>query len=339
MSKIPTLKIKTLPFNNKLICDVFNNNHLVTGPHIQMFEDTLAKTFNFEYANSTSNGFSALFLALKSFKLRNAKIVVPAISTCLSINNAVLACGFDLLFCDIDPFHLSLSESHLEQLFNDFKIDAIIAPSHFGIPAPIDIYKKFGVPIIEDACQSFYTRTLIQSHADIMVLSFYPTKQFNCIEGGAILHNSNERNNMIEDLRYYDKQLNYDEIVRYNFRMENLHAAFGCLAFENLTSERNALKNLRDEYKKKIKNQNLLLSKQCEENIIPWRFILNSSDIDFFTFLNHSNVQSNNELLSISNNSFSSDRDWIRNYFSIPFYSTLNLEDQNFIINTINTWS
>ena len=339
MSRIPKLRISPLPYEDKLIVDTFQANQLVTGPHIGIFEKGLAACFNYNYANTTSSGFAALFLALKSLKLENAKVVVPAVSTCQAITNAVSANGFEVVFCEISPNHLSLAEDALAALFQEKQIDVIIAPSHFGIPAPIETYKKYGVPVIEDACQAFFTRTTVQSTADIMVLSFYPTKQFNCIEGGAVLHNNLEQNHRIVDLRYYDSQMDFDGQARYNLRMANLHAAFGCILLNQLTDERNSLLKIRDGYISGIHQKNLLLAAQCETGVIPWRFLLNSKDLKLFECLSFANIQSDIEMIKLQTNSSDEQENWLDKFQSIPYFSTLKLEEQHFIIQSINEWT
>ena len=339
MKKIPKLHIATLPYDNKVIVDIFKNNQLVTGSHLKFLEKGLSKEFSFDYVKLTSSGYAALFLALKSLDLSCARIVVPLISTCQAITNAVLANGFEVVFCEIDQNHLSLCDENLSKLFREKSFDAIIAPSHFGIPAPIKIYKKYGVPIIEDACQSFFTRTNVKSEADIMVLSFYPTKQFNCIEGGAILYNSFNKSEIINDLRYYDNQQKFDGKARYNFRMANLHAAFGCLSLEKIKDERNSLLSKRDNYINGIKDKRLLLEAQCDSGIIPWRFLIKSNNSDFFDYLKLGNIQVDIEMTQLQISSVDlKQKGWFEEFQSIPFFSGLNQQDQSYIIKKINEW-
>jgi dTDP-4-amino-4,6-dideoxygalactose transaminase len=335
MNFIPKLRLSVLPYNDRSIIDVFENNQLVVGPHVDLFESGLAHVFGYQYANTTSSGFAALLLALKSLAIEKAKVVVPNVSTCQAMTNAVLATDNNVVFCEVDPEHLSLSITALDSLYQRDPFDAIIAPSHFGIPAPIEAYKKYGVPVIEDACQAFFTRSTIRSTADILVLSFYPTKQFNCIEGGAVLHNSEEKAQVIKDLRYYDHQKSFDSRTRYNLRMANLHAAFGCLLLEKIDVERIRLMVRRDEYINGINRKDLLLAAQCDEGVIPWRFLIKSSES-----LKMFNIQTEKEMVNLQRYiSADGNHDWYEMYQSIPFFSTMNEKEQNYIIQRINEWN
>ena len=172
-----------------------------------------------------------------------------------------------------------------------------------------------------------------------MVLSFYPTKQFNCIEGGAILHNSLEYNQRIEDLRYYDNQIGVDGRARYNLRMANLHAAFGCLQLEQLIDERNNLLKIRDRYISGVHRKNLLLAAQCEAGVVPWRFLIQSNETKLFEDLNLANIQSDKEMAELQKPASETQPHWFDKFQSIPYFSTLKFEEQNYIIQSIKEWN
>lgn len=337
---ITKLKIKPIPFGDDRIQDVINQNQLIKGPQILLFENKLCDLFGFQFCNTTANGFSALFLAIKSLKITTGKVIVPLVSTCQAMSNAVLANSLDVIFCPIDPFHMSLCKASLEKLVIDANVAAIIAPSHFGIPAPIEDYKVYGIPVIEDACQAFNTRTRIKSNADIMVLSFYPTKEFNCIEGGAILHNSSFLADIIEDIRYYEKQKSFDGVARYNMRLPNLNAAIGCVKLETLDQDLSDLKQVLDSYISGIKDTTIFIQMQLEKDVIPWRLMIHvDSDEKRSGFINEQ-IQSQFELNSLNHELLPSKHDsWFRKIQSIPFYGQLAQADQSRIIDYLNTWN
>lgn len=340
MITLPKLKIRPLSFEDERIVDAFRENQLVTGPHLFQLECGLSAVFQFKYVNTVASGFAGLFLALKCLQLNKARVVVPAVSTCYAMTNAVLANDFEVVFCSLDENHLSLSVDALDKIFHSHPCDVIIAPSHFGIPAPIDNYKKYGVPVIEDACQSFFTRTNIHSAADFMVLSFYPTKQFNCIEGGAVLCNNHEYAQRIADLKYYDHQDHYDGKPRYNLRMANIHAAFGCLLLDQLEDDKTQLLQLRDTYIKFIQYKPFLLAAQSEEAVIPWRFLIRVETVGLLDHLKLAGIQADRELLHLKAEFVSTKQvSWIDKYASIPFYNGLSSIDQQHVIQSLNAWN
>lgn len=337
---IEKFKLKPIPFGDKRIQEVINENQLVVGPHVFLFEKQLCKLFGFGYCDTVVNGFSALFLAIKSLKIETGKIIVPLISTCQAIPNAVLASGLEVIFCPIDSSHLSLCESSLEKLLKDSSIKAIIAPSHFGIPAPIEKYKRYGLPVIEDACQAFNTRIRIKSCADIMVLSFYPTKEFNCIEGGAILHNSKSYKSVIDDIKYYNNQMSFDGIVRYNLRLPNLNAAIGLVKMDTLYQDLSDLRQILDSYIEGITNKSVFVKAQLENDVIPWRLLIHVDNEEKRLGFLKQKIKAQFELNSLCLDILPcNDDSWFRKLQSIPFYGKLDKADQSLIINYLNTWN
>ena len=293
--------------------------------------------FGFRYCSTVSNGFAALFLSIRAFGLKDSNIVVPKISTCNAITNAVLASGNNPIFCDIDKEHFSLKVSDLERIASIADVGLIIAPSHFGIPAPISEYKHLGVPIIEDACQAFMTRTLIKSDADLILFSFYPTKHFKCIDGGAVLINDYFLKNRIDDLRYYDHQRTFDRVIRFNNRMPNLNAAIGLVLIDDyLEKERKALLGVKESYYSLAKESNILLPRQMADGIVPWRMMCRITQEIVKQIRSENIFHPDNELIDISESNYSTNELKIcKGLYSIPYYYDLTFEDQQNIINRI----
>jgi dTDP-4-amino-4,6-dideoxygalactose transaminase len=170
-----------------------------------------------------------------------------------------------------------------------------------------------------------------------MVLSFYPTKQFNCIEGGAVLHNSTERAEIIKDLRYYEHQTDFSGQARYNLRMPNLHAAFGCVLLDDIEKRYTQLDQLRANYCYGIKNEKLLIPAQCSSGVVPWRFLIKSEKEHLFENLRRAEIQTDQELTSLQAGfQFNDAPLWFKSYQSIPFFDKMTKEEQNHVIQEIN---
>ena len=71
------------------------------------------------------------------------------------------------------------------------------------------ISKKYGLRLIHDAAHSLsskYKNSNIGSFPDITMFSFDPVKSFTCIDGGAIVVNSNKEKNILHRLRLMGMQ-------------------------------------------------------------------------------------------------------------------------------------
>ena len=136
---------------------------------------------------------------------------------------------------------------------------------------------------------------------------------------------------------FYNHQYIYDGKSRFNLRLPNLHAAFGCILLNKMDNDFNALIKIRDNYISGIKNINLLLPSQIEPGVIPWRFLINSKNSLLVENFKLSKIQIDKEMINL-NNSFitRTHKQWFDDYHSIPFYKSLSQKDQNFVIHKLN---
>lgn len=333
------LSIKSIDLEHSLVKDAVENNHLATGPHIEVFEKRLSETFGFDHCVTLANGYSALFVALKSLSIQDQQVIVPAASTCLAMTNAVLATGNTPVFCPLNPVTFSLDLDELKELLKKNSVAAIIVPSHFGVCAPIDEIKSFTkIPVIEDACQAFLSRTLQKSNSDVVVLSFYPTKMFNCVDGGCLLTNNAQIAYKSKEFRYYDNQTKAGSRHRFNLKMNNLNCAFGLVQFEKLPDLIVKLSEIKELYLKTSQSlAGILCRAQLESNVIPWRLMICLENEDWFTEIRKSGVPIDREIISASIDHLEITQKRLnKNHYSIPFHHDLNARAISFISETVN---
>jgi perosamine synthetase len=155
------------------------------------------------------------------------EVIIPCVSTCPAIRNAVLAVGAKPIFADTNELDFNLSpESVSSRIGRNTR--AIIAPHHTGIPSDMHALNRLGVPVIEDCAQSLGAALgdcPLGSIGFASVFSFYATKMMTTVDGGAVTSHSADFLEGVRDLRYY--QAKADRSLRYNYKMQNLHAALG----------------------------------------------------------------------------------------------------------------
>ena len=94
----PYLDIKDKLFLNK----AFNSSWISGGIYILKLQERLRKIVNRKYAFATSNGTSAIHLALLALNLKsNDEIIVPAFGYLAAANISKLM-GLKLVFADVD---------------------------------------------------------------------------------------------------------------------------------------------------------------------------------------------------------------------------------------------
>lgn len=198
---------------------------LARGPHLGRLEAELCAMFGKRHALLTSNGFAALFATLKALGPADAPVLTAAAGTCFAMVNAIKAAGREAVFADLDANSFGIGDLRGVQAGGAFA--AVVVPDHFGRIAPACRRPLAdGVLLVEDAAQAFLSRRHIGTAADVVVLSFYPTKLANGIDGGAVLTDLTDLHRDLRHLASYEEQHEFEPAARFNLGMSNLHAAF-----------------------------------------------------------------------------------------------------------------
>lgn len=265
-------KLDVIPFKEKEVIDILQHNQFAEGIYLKKFSEDLSFSFKKKYCVLTSNASSALLLSMLALK-KKPKVLVPAASTCYSIPNSVLAVGGTPVFCDLDSATGNLSVEKAKQLFKSKGYDIIISANHFGIPSDIDELRSIGVPVIEDASQSVLTNLSAGAKGDISVLSFYPTKILNAIDGGAVLTDDESVFKTVSDSVYYYMQSSFDAKVRYNLRLSNVHAYLGLCSLHSLQEKIAPYKELYSRFESECKALNLTHLRAATD-FVCYRFVV-----------------------------------------------------------------
>jgi perosamine synthetase len=207
---------------------VIASGWIADGNEIASFESEFAAFVGRKESVALSSGFAALHLSLAALDIGPGdEVIIPCVSTCPAIRNAVLAVGANPVFADTNEFDFNLSPDSVSSKINP-KTRAIIAPHHTGVPSDLKTLNSLGVPVIEDCAQSLGAKLGDRPLGSIgfaSVFSFYATKMITTVDGGAVTSRSSAFLKRVRDLRYY--RATTDRSLRYNYKLQNLHAALG----------------------------------------------------------------------------------------------------------------
>lgn len=214
-----------------------------SGRFISQFERGFADYCACSHAVATSNGTTALHLALASLGIGPGDEVLVSTLTFMSTFFAVLYQGATPVPVDAEYDTCNLNPSLLEKLITP-RTKAILAVHLFGHPADMDpileIARSRGLYVIEDAAEAhgaLYKGRKVGSIGDVGCFSFYANKIVNTGEGGMITTNDldiAERARSLRSLAYGQKDKFMHSEVGFNYRMSNLQAALGCAQMEKI---------------------------------------------------------------------------------------------------------
>jgi dTDP-4-amino-4,6-dideoxygalactose transaminase len=207
---------------------VITNN----GPFVRKLEEALQTYLDIEHLSLVNNGTTGLMLALKASEINGEVITTPysfaATSNVLSWSN-LTPC-----FVDVSKDTLNINPAEIESAIND-RTGAILAVHCYGNPCETEaiegISKKYGIPVIYDACHAFGVRhngRSLLENGDYSVVSLHATKVFNTFEGGIVVSGTAAKKKKIDDLKNFgfESEISIKQLG-INGKMAEINAAIG----------------------------------------------------------------------------------------------------------------
>jgi dTDP-4-amino-4,6-dideoxygalactose transaminase len=220
---------------------VLASGMLAQGPEVAAFESEFAAHVEGRPCVAVNSGTSALLLALLALGIGPGdEVVVPSFSFAATAN-AVALTGARPVFADIEPDHYGLDPSAVEAVITA-RTSAIMPVHLYGHPAAMDglreVAARHGLAIVEDAAQAHLAALggrPVGTLGAAAAFSFYPTKNMTAGEGGLVVCADDAVARRVRLLRNQGMERRYaNEIVGYNMRMTDLHAAIGRVQLSRL---------------------------------------------------------------------------------------------------------
>jgi perosamine synthetase len=213
------------------------------GEYVRRFEQGFARFCGARYGVATSNGTTALHLALVTLGIgAGDEVIVPAL-TFIATANAITYTGARPVLVDSEAQTWNLDPARLEESITP-RTKAIIPVHVYGHPVDMDplleIARRYGLYVIEDAAEAHgaeYKERRVGALGDIGCFSFYGNKIITTGEGGMVVTNDEqlaERAAMLRDHAMSPERRYWHFEVGYNYRLTNLQAAVGVAQMERI---------------------------------------------------------------------------------------------------------
>ena len=212
---------------------VLDHGQYILGPEVAELEVKLAAYTGAKHCISVANGTDALQIAQMALGIGPGDEVITPGFTYIATAETVALLGAKPVYVDIDPRTYNLDPKLLEAAITP-RTKAIIPVSLYGQCADMDainaIAAKHGIPVIEDAAQSFgatYKGRKSCNLSTIACASFFPSKPLGCYgDGGAIFTNDDELAKVMRQIARHGQDRRYHHIrVGVNSRLDTLQAA------------------------------------------------------------------------------------------------------------------
>ena len=224
---------KLRPQLERNIHRVLHHGQYILGPEVAEFEEKLAAYTGAKHCISVANGTDALQIAQMALGIGPGDEVITPGFTYIATAETVALLGAKPVYVDIDPRTYNLNPELLEAAITP-RTKAIIPVSLYGQCADFDainaIAAKHGIPVIEDAAQSFgatYKGRKSCNLSTIACASFFPSKPLGCYgDGGAIFTNDDNLAKIMRQIARHGQDRRYHHIrVGVNSRLDALQAA------------------------------------------------------------------------------------------------------------------
>ena len=283
----------------KNIKNIIKKGSFILGKDVFEFEKNFSKYTKSKYCISCANGTDALYLALKSIKLKSTdEVIVPAM-TYIATASSVINVGAKLRLADINLDNGNINVEDLIKKINN-KTKAIIVVSLWGNCADykkiLNISKKKNILLIEDAAQSVgaydIKGNISGSVCDIGCFSFFPGKNLGAYgDAGAVVTNNKKIYEKILQLRTHGAKKKFEHnLIGINSRMDTIQASILNKKLKRIDKINNLKRKIAKNYFKKINNTKIKLLKINLNSSFHQFVVLTPKRLKFTSYLKKNKI-------------------------------------------------
>jgi perosamine synthetase len=222
------------------VLEVLRSGQIAQGARVQQFEEQFAAEIGARIAVASSSGTASLHLSLLALGIGPGDEVITSPFTFIASANAALYVGATPVFADIDSRTYNIDPAAVEAKITP-RTKAILPVHLYGNPADMPalcaIADRHGLHMIEDAAQAASAAIHGKPVGTFGLgnFSLYPTKNITSVEGGMLTTDDEELAERVRRLRSHGQSERYrHEILGYNLRMTDIHAAIGIAQLHRL---------------------------------------------------------------------------------------------------------
>ena len=261
------------------IQNVLKHGQYILGPEVADLENKLAEFTGAKHCISVANGTDALQIAQMAFGIGPGDEVITPGFTYIATAETVALLGAKPVYVDVCPKTYNLDAVKLEEAITP-NTKAIIPVSLYGQCADYDtinaIAAKYGIPVIEDAAQSFgasYKGKRSCNLTTVACTSFFPSKPLGCYgDGGAIFTNDDELASVIRQIARHGQDRRYHHVrIGVNSRLDTLQAAILLPKLAIFKDELKLRNNVAEHYSRLFNSVGITTTPHIEShNVSAW---------------------------------------------------------------------
>ena len=346
-------------YNQKAV-DVLNSGWYILGNEVREFEKEFAAYIGTRYCVGCASGLDALQIAFRVIGVHEGDEVIVCSNAYIACDMGVTLNGGTPVLVEPDEYD-NLDAGKIEEKITD-RTKAILAVHLYGqscdMTRIMEIARKYGLKVIEDCAQAHGTTwqgRKAGSIGDIGCWSFYPTKNLGGFgDGGALTTNSDEYAEEFRVIRNYgSKKLHYEnDIIGMNSRLDELQAGLLRVKLEYLDKLNEERRRIAEKYDREIRNPHVRpLQTRPGSNNVYHQYVIHSDRRDeLMNYLKENDIgtiihypipphlQKAYEYLGYRRGDFPIAEKYADEVLSLPMYNGMTEEEQDYVIDKINSF-
>ena len=338
---------------------VLRSGWYVLGNEVKQFEEEFAAFTGRKYCVGLNSGLDALILSVRALGIGAGDEVIVQANTYIATVLGITENKAIPVFVEPDEYY-NMDASKIEAAITD-KTKAIMVTHLYGQASNMDkiadIADKYNLQLIEDCAQSHgacFNGKMTGTFGISGCFSFYPTKNLGAFgDAGAIVTDDKEFADKIRMMRNYGSQVRYhNEIEGVNSRLDEMQAALLRVKLAHLCELNDERKMLAKRYNEGIKNERIKLP-QIHDNAdsIYHQYVIRCKDRESLQkYLDNNGIQTQihypipphladcYKYLGHTVNEFPIAENYASEVLSLPVYTGMTLEEQDYVIEKLNEY-
>jgi CDP-6-deoxy-D-xylo-4-hexulose-3-dehydrase len=207
------------------------NPKLTKGDLTVEFENKWSDYLGTRYSVYLNSGSSAnlamVYTLMLSGRLKNKKIVLPAVSWTTTVTPSIHL-GLEPILCECDKETLGVDIDSLEKIFKEQNPSVLMIVHVLAFPNRMNeilsLCNKYNVLLLEDSCESIgstYDGIKTGNFGLMSSFSFYYGHHMSTIEGGMVSTNDEDLYRLLLSIRSHGWDRDFDKDYQSKIRSEN----------------------------------------------------------------------------------------------------------------------
>ena len=344
----------------KKACEVLDSGWYILGKEVSAFEEEWARYIGSEYCVGLASGLDALWISFRLLNIGSGDEVIVCSNAYIACVMGITMNGATPVFVEPDQYD-NIDADRIEEKITD-KTRAILAVHLYGqacdMTKIMDLAKKYHLKVVEDCAQSHgnhWKGKTVGTFGEIGCFSFYPSKGCGAFgDAGCIVTNDENLAKMFRIFRNYGSEKRYHNMmVGSNSRLDEMQAGLLRVKLRHLDEFNAERCRIAQKYYEKIKNSLIQFPKIRPGADSTWhQFVIHApghrnqlmeylKNKDIGTLIHYPippHLSEAYAYLGYHKGDFPIAEKYADEVLSIPMYNGMTEEEQNQVIEAINSY-